>query len=83
VRTGLPVVVRRAAAVAEQALGFARRLARFARPALVNGAAGVVVAPRGRLFAVLGFTVAGGRVVEVEVVTDPARLRGLDLAVLD
>jgi hypothetical protein len=68
--------------VAEQALAFARRRARFAQPALVNGAVGVVVAPRGRLFAVLGFTITGGKIVEIEVLADPARLRRLDLAVL-
>jgi RNA polymerase sigma factor (sigma-70 family) len=79
---GVPVVVRGAASVAEQALAFARRRARFAQPALVNGAVGVVVAPRGRLFAVLGFTITGGKIVEIEVLADPARLRRLDLAVL-
>jgi RNA polymerase sigma factor (sigma-70 family) len=81
--TGVSMVVRGAAAVAEQALSFARRRARFAQPALVNGAAGVVVAPHGRLFAVMGFTVTGGKIVEIEVIADPARLRQLDLAVLD
>jgi RNA polymerase sigma factor (sigma-70 family) len=79
---GVSVVVRGAAAVAEQALRFAWR-ARFARPALVNGAAGVVVAPHGRLFAVMGFMVRRGMIAEIEVVADPARLRQLDLAVLD
>jgi RNA polymerase sigma factor (sigma-70 family) len=79
---GVPVVVRGAAAVAEQALAFARRRAQFAEPALVNGAAGVVVAPHGRLFAVLAFRVARGRIVEMEVVADSARLHQLDLAVL-
>jgi ketosteroid isomerase-like protein len=78
---GVPVVVRGAAAVAEQALAFGHQRARFAEPALVNGAAGVVVAPHGRLFAVLGFTVTGGKIVEIEVIADPARLRRLDLAV--
>jgi RNA polymerase sigma-70 factor (ECF subfamily) len=48
----------------------------------VNGALGVVVAPRGRLFVVLGLTVRRGKIVEVDVVADPARLRQLDLAVL-
>jgi RNA polymerase sigma factor (sigma-70 family) len=80
---GVSVVVRGAASVAEQALSFARRHARFAQPALVNGAPGVVVAPPGRLFAVMGFTVRRGKIVEIEVVADPARLRQLDLAVLD
>jgi ketosteroid isomerase-like protein len=80
---GVSVLVRGAAAVAEQALSFARRRARFARAALVNGAAGVVVASDGRLFAVMGFTVRRGLIVEIEVVADPARLRQLDLAVLE
>jgi RNA polymerase sigma-70 factor, ECF subfamily len=71
--------VRGARAVAEQALTFARQLARFARPALVNGAAGVVVAPGGRPFSVMGFTVRRGKIVEIDVLADPARLRQLDL----
>ena len=77
-------VVRGAAAVAEQALagGFSR-LARMARPALVNGAAGVVFAAGGRPFAVVGFTVRRGRILEIDVVADPERLRRVDLAVLD
>jgi hypothetical protein len=73
---------RGAPAVAERALAFAW-LARFARPALVNGAAGVVVAPRGRLFSVIGFTIRGGRIVAIDILADPERLRRLDLAVLD
>jgi len=74
--------VRGAPAVAEQVLTFSR-LAPFARPALVNGAAGFVVAPRGRPFAVVGFTVAHGQIVEIDLLADPARLRELDLTVLD
>jgi RNA polymerase sigma factor (sigma-70 family) len=74
--------VRGASAVAEQVRTFAR-LARFARPALVNGAAGFVVAPRGRPVAVAGFTVARGKIVEIDLLADPARLRELDLTVLD
>jgi hypothetical protein len=49
----------------------------------VNGAVGVVVAPRGRLFAVLGLTVMRGKILEIDVAADPERLRQLDLAVLD
>jgi hypothetical protein len=49
----------------------------------VNGAAGVVVAPRGRLFAVMGFTVRGGKIVEIDILADPARLRQVDLALLE
>jgi RNA polymerase sigma factor (sigma-70 family) len=74
--------VRGARAVAEQALVF-RRLAPAARPALVNGAAGFVVAPGGRPFAVAGLTVAEGKVVEIDLLNDPARLGELDLTMLE
>jgi RNA polymerase sigma factor (sigma-70 family) len=74
--------IRGARTVASQALRFAS-LARFARPALVNGAAGVVVAPRGRPYAVIGFTIARGRIVEMDLLADPERVRRLDLAGLD
>jgi RNA polymerase sigma-70 factor (ECF subfamily) len=82
VPAGVSIEVRGARAVAEQALAYSVR-ARFAQPALVNGAVGVVVAPRGRLFVVLGLTVRRGKIVEIDVVADPARLRQLDLAVLN
>jgi RNA polymerase sigma-70 factor (ECF subfamily) len=82
VRAGLSREVRGARAAAEQTLTFSR-LSPFVRPALVNGAAGVVVAPRGRPFAVMGFTVRRGKIVEIDVLADPARLRRLDLTVLD
>src|SRR5215217_3140072 len=72
--------VRGAPAVAKRA---AKGRARAARPALVNGAVGVVVAPRRRLLMVLGFTIRGGKIVEIDAMADPARLRKLDLAVLD
>jgi RNA polymerase sigma-70 factor, ECF subfamily len=82
VRAGASREVRGASAVAENALTFAR-LAPFGRPALVNGAAGVVAAPGGKPFAVLGFTITGGKIVEIDILADPERLRQLDLAVLD
>jgi RNA polymerase sigma-70 factor (ECF subfamily) len=69
-------------AVAEQVRTFAR-FAAFARPALVNGAAGFVVTPPGRPLAVAGFTVSNGKIVEIDLLADPARLRELDLTVLD
>jgi RNA polymerase sigma factor (sigma-70 family) len=81
-RAGGSREVRRAPAVIEQVRTFAR-LARFARPALVNGAAGFVVAPRGRPVAVAGFTVVDDRIVEIDLLADPARLRKLDLTTLD
>ena len=56
-------------------------MARFAQPALVNGAVGIVAA-RGRLFRVLRFSFADGKIASIEVIGDPARLRELDLAVL-
>ncbi len=81
-RPAATVLLRGAAAVAGQALGFGR-LHPFVRPALVNGVAGVVVAPHRRPFSVMAFTVRGGRIVEIDVLADPDRLRQLDLAVLD
>jgi len=51
--------------------------------ALVNGSVGVVVAPRGRLSTVLTFEIRRGKIAEIDVLTDPARLRQLHLAVLE
>jgi RNA polymerase sigma factor (sigma-70 family) len=56
--------------------------AQGAHSALVNGTVGVVVARRGRLFLVLNLTVTRGRIVEIDVVADPTRLRQLRLSVL-
>jgi RNA polymerase sigma factor (sigma-70 family) len=79
VQAGAANEVRGAPAVADTFSGRAR----FARPALVNGAAGAVWAPGGRPRVVFGFKVAGGKIVEINLIADPARLRQLDLAVLD
>jgi hypothetical protein len=81
-RTDASRLIRGARAVAEGALTFSR-LARFARPALVSGAAGLVTAREGRPFSVMGFTVVRGKIVEIDVLADPERLRRLDLAPLD
>jgi RNA polymerase sigma-70 factor (ECF subfamily) len=67
--------------VAKGALAFSAR-ARFTQPALVNGNVGLVVAPGGRVFLVLAFTIADERIVEIHVIADAERLRRLDLAVL-
>jgi RNA polymerase sigma factor (sigma-70 family) len=75
-------LVHGARAVAERASRYAR-LAPFVRPALVNGAAGVVVAPGGRVFSVLAFTVRDGKIVAIDALADPTRLRELDLTMLD
>jgi RNA polymerase sigma factor (sigma-70 family) len=82
VPAGASRVVRGARAVAEQALAFSRR-APLARPVLVNGAAGVVAVAGGRLVGVMGFTVRHDRIVEIDILADPRRLRRLELAVLD
>jgi RNA polymerase sigma factor (sigma-70 family) len=57
--------------------------ARSAQSALVNGAVGVVVAPRGQLLLVLNVTIANGRITAIEVTADPERLDQFDLAVLN
>ncbi|MFF1638872.1 sigma-70 family RNA polymerase sigma factor [Streptomyces sp. NPDC058246] len=71
-----------AVAVASGASGFAH-LARIAQPALVNGAAGVVVVAEGRPVGVLAFTVVHGRIAVIDILNDPERLAGLDVTVLD
>jgi RNA polymerase sigma factor (sigma-70 family) len=77
---GMPShVVRGARAVAEQAFAF-RELAHAARPALVNGAVGIVSAPGGKLFSVGGLTIKNGRIVEMDILADPERLARLDIA---
>ena len=76
---GSPREMRGAAAVARRAF----KGARDAELALVDGAVGLVVAPRGRLLMVLRFTIAQGKIVKIEAIADPQRLRQLDIAVLD
>src|SRR5437773_6238811 len=66
-----------AAAVARQVLTRGARFAPLGRPATVNGAAGVVVGRAGKPIAVVGFTVAHDRIVAIDVITDPDKLRGL------
>ncbi len=78
---GMVAEVRGARAVAEGTVLLARR-SRFAELALIDGAVGVVVAPRGRLLIALTFTLEHDRIAGYEVIADPARLRRLTLAVL-
>jgi ketosteroid isomerase-like protein len=66
--------MRGAQAVAAGARTFAQ-LARFARPALVNGAAGFIVARDRHPVSVAGFSVTGGKIVEIDILADPERLR--------
>jgi hypothetical protein len=79
VDAGAPGEIRGAPDVADTFSGRAR----FAEPALVNGAAGAVWAPGGRPRVVFGFTIRGGRIVEIDILADPERLGQLDLAVLN
>jgi RNA polymerase sigma-70 factor (ECF subfamily) len=81
-RPNVTAVIRGAREVASRAVTYAR-LSPHVRPALINGTAGVVVAPRGQPFSVMGFTVTNGLIVEIDAIGDPARLRELDLTVLD
>lgn len=70
------VVIHGARSVANQALTFGR-LSPLARPALINGAAGVIVAAHGQPLSVMAFTVTGGKVVAIDVLADPERLQRL------
>jgi RNA polymerase sigma factor (sigma-70 family) len=79
VHAGASREIHGAAAVADTFSGRAR----FAQPALVNGVVGAVWAPRGRPRFVFGFTITRGRIVNIDILADPAHLRQLDLAILD
>jgi RNA polymerase sigma-70 factor (ECF subfamily) len=81
-RKGATGVVRGAAAVAGSALTF-RKLSPYVHPVLVNGAVGVLVAPGGRPYAVMAFSVRDGKIVAIDSLTDPKRLAKLDLPPLD
>ena len=68
---------------ASDVAGSARMYARagaHGRPALVNGAAGAVSYLDGAPYAVLGFTVRGGRIVAIDILADPERIGRLDLS---
>jgi len=79
---GAPTTIRGAQAVAANARAFSAN-ARFAEPALVDGAVGIVVAPKGKLALVLRFGVAADKITEIDIDADPQRLRRFSLAVLD
>src|ERR687898_28039 len=74
---GASRLIRGARAVAGGALAFSR-FAPFARPALVNGAAGLVTVKEGQPLSVMGFTVVRGKIAEINVLADPERLQRLD-----
>ena len=74
--------IRGAAIWAKQAVAFGH-MARLVRTALVDGSVGLVMAPRGRLLRALRFTIVKERITAIEVIGDPARLRELDLSVVE
>jgi len=77
-REPLPTLVG-AEAVAGHVLRTAPRFAAYAKPASVNGAAGLLFVPGDEPIAVLAFTVSGGRIVELDLVADQAKLRHLTI----
>ena len=79
---GVSREIRGADAVMRQARTYSR-IGLVHRPALVNGAAGVVATRDGRPFAVMGCTVRNRKIVEIDILADPVRLAELDLTVLD
>ena len=80
---GLSRVVRGASAVASQAATFSRSGLAL-QPVLVNGHLGFVARrPDGRLFSVIGFTIADGKIVEMDILADPDRLSRLDLSAVE
>jgi RNA polymerase sigma factor (sigma-70 family) len=81
--TGMSRVVRGADAVAAQAATFSKS-GLSNHVVLVNGSIGIVSRrPDGRVFSVLGFTVAGGRIVEINILADPDRLSRLDFSAVE
>ena len=79
-RAGLaPALVSGAADVARQAATQGRKFAPLCRPALVNGAAGIVVGAPGSAFAVAGITVINGRIAAIDLILDPDKLHSLVL----
>jgi RNA polymerase sigma factor (sigma-70 family) len=81
-RLAASAVVRGADAVARQAfLGAALPDARL-YPVLVNAAPGMVITVRGRPFAVMSFTVVGGKITEIDAIVDPERVRRIAAPIL-
>jgi RNA polymerase sigma-70 factor (ECF subfamily) len=79
-RADASLVLKGAPAVARHSATYSK-LYPFVRPALVNGAAGAVVTPRGQLFSVMAFSVTDGRITRIDALLDPDRLVRLDLSV--
>jgi len=74
---GVSTLVRGAGEVARRALDFSQ-FAPYLHRLLVNGAMGVVTAPKGKIFSLTGFTVSGGKIVAMDILADPKRLHRID-----
>jgi len=74
--------IRGAANWAKNAIAYSRG-ARFVRPVLVDGTVGALLAPQGHLSRILRFTLKEGKIAEVDIMGDPARLQELELGVLE
>jgi RNA polymerase sigma factor (sigma-70 family) len=81
-RAEASVILRGSEAVAAHSSTYSK-LYPFVRPALVNGAAGAVVAPHGRPFSVMAFIVTNGKITQIDALVDPERLAELDLTLPD
>jgi RNA polymerase sigma factor (sigma-70 family) len=79
---GAAALLRGARAVGAHALTYSPH-ARFVQPALVNGAVGLAIVPHGGPIGALGFTFKHDKIAEIEGISDPERLRHVDLAALD
>ena len=79
---GAPTETRGAAAWAKGAVAYGQ-LAELTRPALVNGVIGLVMAPRGRVVRALTFEIVDGKIAEIEVIGNPARLGELEVSFVD
>jgi RNA polymerase sigma factor (sigma-70 family) len=79
---GKDTVVHGAETWASQAVAYARGL-EGVRTMLIDGAPGLVLAPKGRLRRVMRFTFGADRIATIEIVGDPVRLRALELSLLD
>jgi len=80
---GGPKEIRGARNWAKGAIAFSRQLSGTVQPMLVNGEVGLVWSPGGRVFRVLRCTFVNGKMARAEIIADPARLRELDLAMLE
>jgi len=79
---GAAALMHGARAVGAHALTFSRA-AKYVQPALVNGAVGLAIVPPGQLIGALGFTFKHDVITEIEMISEPERLRHVDLAALD